>query len=292
TYKASKGTAKEGHFGITTAMTTTVTGSINGLCTPCHDPHGVSPSLGANQAYGVPLLKGTWLTSPYKEDAAPLATNLQVGGSPQGPSKWAGASTPGYHIDQNTFETLPATAPYTWNFASQKRITETPDQFAGLCLKCHPKSSLDPGTNSTWKGVDRIHNVVKGWGTFGANANNAVHSYVCSKCHAPHDSALPRLLVTNCLDSNHRGQKASGGTAGTRQMSGSNGRGNGRFPAGGGGYGQQPYFYPYNGGGSFFFGIPGSSQNSYPPYRVCHDNANTTGETWPAIEHWNSKTPW
>ena len=37
-------------------------GVIDGLCSPCHDPHGVSPSLGDDTAYAVPLLKGTWLT--------------------------------------------------------------------------------------------------------------------------------------------------------------------------------------------------------------------------------------
>ncbi|MDF1579780.1 MAG: cytochrome c3 family protein [Desulfuromonadales bacterium] len=29
------------------------------------------------------------------------------------------------------------------------------------------------------------------------------HQFTCSKCHNPHASRLPRLLVTNCLDTNH-----------------------------------------------------------------------------------------
>jgi hypothetical protein len=54
---------------------------VGGRCTPCHDPHGVSQSYGTNtfmsegdtapnQNRKFPLLKGNWLTSPYKEDRA------------------------------------------------------------------------------------------------------------------------------------------------------------------------------------------------------------------------------
>ena len=57
-----------GHFGASSTLSSTPTHTINGLCTPCHDPHGVSPTLGANMQYSVPLLKGTWLTSLYRED--------------------------------------------------------------------------------------------------------------------------------------------------------------------------------------------------------------------------------
>ncbi len=39
-------------------------------CSACHDPHGVS-SAQADMAYMVPALKGTWVTSPYKEDRPP-----------------------------------------------------------------------------------------------------------------------------------------------------------------------------------------------------------------------------
>jgi hypothetical protein len=282
TYKASVGGPKGGHFGESSPLTTPAMGTIGGLCTQCHDPHGASPTL--NQAYSVPLLKGTWMTSPYKEDAAPSATNESRGGGGRsrggrGEPSWNGGSTPGYHIDQNTFNT-------TWNWNSTTRITQTVNEFGGLCLKCHPKSSIAPGTDSTWKSVDRIHNSVKGWGTFGANANNAIHSFTCSKCHAPHNSSLNRLMVTNCLNFTHRGRVASGGSAGSHSGSGSgwrgSGEGAGQFPAGGGGRGDSPddHNLPH------FFGT-----NSYPYIRQCHDPANTS-ETWPNGEQWNLKTPW
>jgi hypothetical protein len=260
TYKSAAGVNKGGHLGASSSLTTSVNGTIGGLCTPCHDPHGVSPIL--SQQYAVPLLKGTWMTSPYKEDAAPSSTNVSVGGGRRG-NGFNSASTPGYHIDQNTFNT-------NWNWSSTTRVTQTVNDFAGLCLNCHPKSSIGPGTSSTWKSVDRIHNTVKGWGTFGANANNKIHSFTCSKCHTPHNSPLNRLMVTNCLDYKHRGRVASGGNPAHHSDSGGR-RGNGgqgSFPAGGQGNGTTYYF------GSL----------------ACHDNTNSSG--WPSNELWNIKTPW
>ena len=185
-----KNPVKGGHFGASMAMTSTPSSTIGGLCTPCHDPHGVSPTL--DQQYAVPLLKGTWLTSPYKEDTSP-ANNVQATNAP-----W-GEGAP-YHIDQNTFG--------SGLINSVTGITEptgdTPQnsQSAGLCLGCHTKNSLTNGSNGgTWKSVDRIHESVKGWGA------NAKHAYTCSKCHSAHTSSvLPRLMVTNCLDATHKGR--------------------------------------------------------------------------------------
>jgi predicted CxxxxCH...CXXCH cytochrome family protein len=52
------------------ALQTTPTTQLNGLCSRCHDPHGVSTNATqvSNANYGTPLLKGTWMTSPYFED--------------------------------------------------------------------------------------------------------------------------------------------------------------------------------------------------------------------------------
>jgi hypothetical protein len=159
------------------------TGSINGLCTPCHDPHGVSPTLGNDQQYAVPMLKGTWLTSPYKQDSP--VTQL-------GSQNYRPVLT--YWTDRRTFGT--------------ERIGEDDTQFAGLCLRCHPKDRLTDGTdkNTSWKSLDRIHESINGWG------NNAEHSWPCAKCHQPHSSGLPRLMQTNCLNYSHRGEVESGGT--------------------------------------------------------------------------------
>jgi hypothetical protein len=182
-----------GHLNASATLTNAATQPINGLCSGCHDPHGVSPSLGADKAYAVPLLKGTWLTSPYKDDAAqPLASTYYT----------ANRSNE-VQIDRRTFGD------------GAKGITEDAETFGGLCLRCHPKNSLTDGINKNSEfnstdpvqSVDRVHEAVSGWGS------NAEHSFPCAKCHNAHSSGLGRLMRTNCLDVKHKGQVESGGAA-------------------------------------------------------------------------------
>ena len=191
-YPYKTASIKGGHFKASNFLnhSTAAQNKIEGLCTPCHDPHGVSPTLGAKMPYALPMLKGTWMTSPYKEDVAVADTN-----NPPGGQKLSGP--PSIFTDQNTF--------------SGARITEDDSKFAGLCLRCHYKNNLTDGVNRNqpWKSTDRIHESVKGWGA------NSQHSYSCSKCHVPHASGLPRLMQTNCLDYKHRGRGPSGGQAGS-----------------------------------------------------------------------------
>lgn len=192
--------------------------SINGLCTPCHDPHGVSRSMGKKMAYAVPLLKGTWLTSPYREDAPPAASPGK-GGPPKQGNGMATGTTKGpvsmqgmqYSVDRNTF-------------AANSRISEDIDTFAGLCMKCHGKLNAKGESKTA-----RIHKAVKGWG------ENKEHSFPCSKCHQAHNSGLPRLMQTNCFEEGPAGlrdniglawlpdKKVSGGAKGDgSKMTGSN----------------------------------------------------------------------
>ncbi|RJR19561.1 MAG: hypothetical protein C4581_04740 [Nitrospiraceae bacterium] len=272
-YKAADGTFKAGHFGASAPLSKPVMGTVGGLCTPCHDPHGVSPSLGTNQQYAVPLLKGTWITSMYKEDAAPANTNEQRGctGEKCRDPRFSNSSTPGYYIDQNTFA--------NWSYTSTASVSQSVYEFGGLCLQCHPKSSLSPDTTSTWRSVDRIHNAVKGWD----NDGNTMHRYTCSKCHSPHNSTLGRLLVTNCLDPAHRGRVTTLGPTPPNQSGiDEEGQGSGRFPAGGGGI-----TYKNDGRsslqGPFFFGTTSGG-------RACHDNTNTNA--YPNNQLWNVLSPW
>jgi len=265
-----------GHLKASASLTTEVKGSINGLCSPCHDPHGVSSTLGAGMKYAVPLLKGTWMTSPFKEDVAPdnktycintaCSTNREL------------VDDPTYTIDQNTFE--------TWNWNSLTKISENTDQFAGLCLKCHPKTSLDPDGADTWRSIDRIHETVKGWGGKGKNAGNEVHAYTCSKCHSPHVSDLPRLMVTNCLDYNHKGKVASGGVTFKNNFynSAGPGGGGGQFPSGGQGYGRSGYYVAN--------GRPIGFGGGYNNVITCHDTAPGNPDSHPANQKWNNKTLW
>jgi predicted CxxxxCH...CXXCH cytochrome family protein len=43
------------------------------------------------------------------------------------------------------------------------------------------------------------------WGASvnGTTTNSSYHKFMCSKCHNPHASRLPKLLITNCLDVKH-----------------------------------------------------------------------------------------
>ena len=216
-------------------VTTGAHNKINGLCTPCHDPHGVSPTLGAKQQYAVPLLKGTWVTSPYREDVPITDLRNPPNNQPYYPP------TPSVYTDQNTF--------------GGARITEEDSKFAGLCLRCHAKEKLTagPDKNKPWKSVDRIHQSVKGWGV------NDQHSYTCSKCHTPHTSGLPKLMITNCLDFKHRGRVASGGQAGWNSG-----------------------VFPYSGSAPSSGSFPRGGDQA---------NVNCHPGTWPD-NSWNTKTPW
>jgi len=242
---------------------------INGLCSGCHDPHGVSPVLGGNQQYGVPLLKGAWLTSPYREDAPPPDP---YGATAIPPKSWGqyrvyDPTVPprsNHNLDRNTF-------------GQGGKVAESDQQFAGLCVKCHRKGSLTDGTtkNQPFKSVDRIHESVKGWG------GNTEHSFTCSKCHQPHNSGLPRLMLTNCLDVKHRGNRVSGGTAWRTMLQ------NGNAQSDGG---------EYRG-----FPIANLLGNGIEPLTSCHagaplnpgnDPQKTPDQNWPNNNLWNGVTPW
>ncbi len=205
-------------------------GELQRLCASCHDPHGVTPTLGGDMAYAVPLLKGTWMTSPYQDDRPNPTTGSGSRYNKNGPK-----------LSQEVH----LTASYS--------ATDT--RFAGLCLRCHPQDTLTSAGTPAWRSKDRVHKSVKGWG-------GNQHSFTCSKCHAPHVSNLPKLMVTNCLDGKHRTAVVSGGAP--SRNSGSKGRG--AFPAGGG----------YGANSTTYYTSP------------CH--ATQTG-TW-NNQLWNNVTPW
>ncbi len=242
-----------GHFGASMPLSGTTTDKIYGLCTPCHDPHGINPA-NTNRTYMVPMLKGTWLTSIYKEDAPPADNRNYTGNKddsdgPTGEASYE-AAIKSYKIDQNTLGT--------------GTITEDETKFAGLCLKCHVKTSLT-GAGSTWKTKDRIHQAVRGWKTSGT----VKHNYSCSKCHTPHNASLPRLMVTNCLDSGHRGRVTNQTSPVTSGSDSDEGYGSGRKPG---------IFSATDDDGST------TAPNLYGG-RTCHD-ANDSNQMW------NNVTPW
>ena len=150
-------------------------------CSTCHTVHGVKANE-IDLQFRVPILRGTWLTSPYREDRAPGTSHttpygdlsgLPNAGDVFGPlprtdtdkdaadiepgGGYSGVYTKGWDgwfIDQNTF----GTNNYITTVAPQVDST----QFAGLCLTtdCHEQSVL---IGLAWKG----HHTVAGWDSVG-----------------------------------------------------------------------------------------------------------------------------
>jgi len=56
-----------------------------------------------------------------------------------------------------------------------------------------------PLTNNIAYGGGAVTSITVDDGTY----DNNFHNFPCSKCHSPHASRLPRLMITNCLDVNH-----------------------------------------------------------------------------------------
>jgi hypothetical protein len=83
---SGNGSQKGGHFGGYSTLRFAPSGNlIDGRCTVCHDPHGVNPAK-TSANYRVPALKGTWMTSPYKEDraASRIAASTATDGNTHG----------------------------------------------------------------------------------------------------------------------------------------------------------------------------------------------------------------
>ncbi len=86
-----------GHFDRATSYADGVTGTVaaswasaniggangpkalSGQCSGCHDPHGIDKAGTTEENYRLPALKGTWITSPYKEDRRGWDQNVAGG---------------------------------------------------------------------------------------------------------------------------------------------------------------------------------------------------------------------
>jgi predicted CxxxxCH...CXXCH cytochrome family protein len=266
--------------------------TVNGLCSNCHDPHGVSQTI-SDQAYAVPLLKGTWMTSPYKEDSPPkLPEGNHISNGPNGkPRSWGRwienywpsnvpspqeASTK-HTIDMNTF-------------GGATRIRENDQTFAGLCLNCHGKSTLTDGvirnfSSAGFRTSDRVHESVKGWGA------NSEHSFSCSKCHQAHNSGLPRLLKTDCLNYKRRGGFPSGGEPWSTDKQAKLSKGTAWF-ANNASYGNHHNGYPI---GSMYGGRGGTKEATtachVSRYKPVYEYDNPPSK-WPDENRWNNVTTW
>jgi len=223
------------------------------------------------------------MTSPYKEDApGVLFRENQGDGTATGSQITFGLYSAATNWHQYTYVTPVnnVNIDRTLFGTATTRITQDDSQFAGLCLRCHPRASLTDwdGTtatkaaktkNTAWKTTDRIHEVVRGWGA------NTEHSFPCSKCHQAHVSGLPRLMKTNCLDSRHRGFVSKDGVAGRADLQSGVAHGQGYHMG-----------YPI----ASILGVNGGPEAA----ASCHVNApgNLPAGSWPNGNDWNAVTPW
>jgi cytochrome c553 len=269
--------------------------TVNSLCSACHDPHGVSTTV-SDQAYALPLLKGTWMTSPYKEDAPPPVPSGDHTSKPYAgagnyngkPQAWGRYNTSNWN-DNHPTPTQPVIKVNLdrTTFGSSTRISESDDKFAGLCLNCHNKANLTDGVKRNngaagFKTLDRVHEAVKGWGV------NSEHSFTCSKCHQPHNSGLPRLMQTDCLDHKHRGARPSGGVpwAADKQVQGTSYRGYAHSQ------GSEHRGYPIGSLlGGRYSGTEATTACHVGRYSPTYDSS-TPPPQWPDGNLWNNVTPW
>ena len=291
-FSFKQSTIAGGHFNASSDLGTPAMGTIDGLCTPCHDPHGVSDSLGENKQYAVPLLKGTWMSSPYKDDAPAMDDDGRNGENyynnyhvdwnfgtnfPRPPQQRSDGRGPGaWRTDRNTFNQEDLSNK-TSHPVQYDRVDEEPETFAGLCLRCHPKGSLttevsaEATENVAWLSKDRIHRSVKGWG-WDEGETPREHSFTCSKCHSPHASGLPRLMKTNCLNYSHRAMQPFGGMPGMPWTTSTG---------------------EFNFGGKFPYGWWAKGEYEKDSTATCHGADTANGpENWPDNQRWNIVTPW
>lgn len=72
--------------------------------------------------------------------------------------------------------------------------------------------NLNPGMNNDSSSRPYGFNYYTWGATVDAGTtDSAYHKFSCSKCHNPHASRLPRLMITNCLDTNHNTWDTSAG---------------------------------------------------------------------------------
>jgi hypothetical protein len=108
------------------------------------------------------------------------------------------------------------------------------------------------------------------------------HRFSCSKCHNPHASRLPRLMITNCLDVSHNkwddlfagdADWTSGGSDGTTVNWSTSG------------------VMPYTGND-----VSGLARNKQLAYATsaqnCHRYVNVNNDSTPEEPGWNRVTPW
>jgi predicted CxxxxCH...CXXCH cytochrome family protein len=175
-------------------------------CSVCHNPHGAS----ASGQYYSPMLRASWMTSPYKEDRTgwlsgtqrtaqtyqtklilsrygPRASSDFAYNNPKGRGNGfdngTGVGHDGYFIDENTFGVTGTFTSWTSSTVAALHMSETDNTFAGLCATCHTDATYTGtggvSTMKTWltTGITALGRGQTGWG---AAIHNVVKGWAAS----------------------------------------------------------------------------------------------------------------
>jgi hypothetical protein len=160
-----------------------------GLCILCHNPasgvDGMDKELGENLWLGTNGHSNSAIGGSTGDAANIFTTNIR---NPNGvPPAWAdqgnGSGVPVMGYEQHTV---------SLNY--------------GEGIRGIPGNRADRGWSIGPLVTGEKHYQAFSWGVSQENAgavDAGYHAFSCSKCHNPHASRLPKLMITNCLDTRH-----------------------------------------------------------------------------------------
>jgi hypothetical protein len=159
-----------------------------GLCLLCHGSDGID-------AMDRTVESNLWVGSNGH-------SNATLGGTASAAANIFGNGIGGRDIPDNTTsldESFDATDLYDMalqNFGSQMTVS---DYGVGYRGTQYDQGAYEPGIYRPHAYKDYQ------WGATVDQATTDVgyHAFTCSKCHNPHASRLPKLMITNCLDTSH-----------------------------------------------------------------------------------------
>lgn len=176
-YSAAGGTGWEGYYldentfgppakGYPTALPPTMTETatqFGGLCANCH-----ATTVGASSGGTVANMQG-YLNAAGSTGVADWSTTAKIHNTVKG-----------WYVAGNSVDIV--------NFTNNPKMRLLYSTYTSAVRVIQVTASYSPRTEFAW-GV----NLTNG-------TKQAYHRFSCSKCHTPHASSLPRLMVSNCLD--------------------------------------------------------------------------------------------
>jgi predicted CxxxxCH...CXXCH cytochrome family protein len=151
-----------------------------GLCTLCHGDGDAIPA----EADDVTAIEGLWVGHKNSvaggNDDGSAARNIFSTAIRIGDGVWNSNGGGAYMGNQN--------------FVTERDVTKG---WAGSIRNADYGDGVSPTVNGK---ALAFNNFVWGVSVDNNSVDDNFHSFSCSKCHNPHASRLPKLMITNCLD--------------------------------------------------------------------------------------------